>query len=441
MTDVLDRLLEDGPYAEEPTATTAKATKPPFTVTDAGRILLATLSGAAAAVHFVMVPSHMDEWAVEGVAFALAGVFQVVTAVAVVRRPSRLLLWAMLLANAAFVGAWAMSRTSGLPWGPHSWHAETMSIVDLSVVAFEAVLVLLAGIFLLRPGLAGRWRNGNRFLRVAIPLTVIALTMFVITSAEARNHAHGSHGDHAEAGAAGHAHDEGEAAGHSHDDPGLGFSELSNGHHHEIVEHELSPMTQARLDEQLAITQQVAARYPTVADAEAAGYRLAGGYSPGLGAHYISYGGASFMNADGTMNRDDLEHPLSIIYDGTDPDSEVAGFMYYSFADLENEPAGFIGPNDVWHYHENLCLKMGPNGIEAPFGMDNEATQAQCDSVGGYIMPITQWMVHVWSVPGYENEHGGVFGEHNAKLTCPDGTYYQDPPEEWVNTPLTTCRT
>ena len=453
MTDLLDRPIEDGPYAEEPTPRLEVQTKPPFTVADTGRIALAALSAGAAVIHFVMVPSHMDEWAAEGVAFALAGAFQLVTAVLIVRRPTRPLLWATLLVNAAMIGAWVVTRTAGSPWGPHAGHAESMSIVDLTAVAFEATLVALAGVFLLLPRFAGRARS--RFLDIVVPLAVIAMTMFVITSADARNHAHGAHGDHG-ATAAGHSHGEGsegagrhthgeggEAAGHPHGEGGddLGFSALSNGHHHEIVEHKLSAMTDARLDEQLAVTRQVAARYPTVADAEAAGYRRAGGYSPGLGAHYVAYGSASFMNADGVVNHDDLEHPLSIIYNGNDPDSEVAGFMYYSFAALDNEPEGFVGPNDVWHYHEQLCLKFTDGGeIDAPFGMDHEATQAQCESVGGRIMPITNWMVHVWSVPGYENEHGGVFGEHNAKLTCPDGTYYQDPPDKWINTPLTTCR-
>ena len=443
MTDVLDRLIEEGPYAEEPRPRALAEPKPPFTVGDTGRIVFAALSGAAAVIHFVMVPSHMDEWAAEGVAFALAGVFQLVTAVLMVRRPTRLLLWASLLVNAAFVAAWAVTRTAGSPWGPHAGHAESMSVVDVSCVALEVALMALAGILLLFPRFSAR--TGNRFLNVAVPLAVIALTMFVITSADARSHASGAHGAHGgadEAGGGGHSHGGEEAAGaHSHgggDD--LGFSELSNGHHHEIVEHELDALTQARLDEQLAVTRQVAALYPTVADAEAAGYRRAGGYSPGLGAHYVSYGGLSYLNPDGVMSDDDLEHPLSIIYDGTDPDSEVVGFMYYSAAGIDSEPAGFVGPNDVWHYHESLCIKYTDGEIDAPFGMDHQATEAQCSSVGGFLMPVTQWMVHVWSVPGYENEDGGVFAEHNRLLTCPDGTYHQLPPEEWVTQPLSTCR-
>ena len=36
---------------------------------------------------------------------------------------------------------------------------------------------------------------------------------------------------------------------------------------------------------------------------------------------------------------------------------------------------------------------------------------------------VTTYMVHVWSVPGYESPKG-VFSEVNPRITCPDGSYY-----------------
>ena len=47
----------------------------------------------------------------------------------------------------------------------------------------------------------------------------------------------------------------------------------------------------------MAITKEVAATYPTVASVEAAGYRRAGPYSPGLGAHYTKVG-PNELNSD-----------------------------------------------------------------------------------------------------------------------------------------------
>ena len=57
-------------------------------------------------------------------------------------------------------------------------------------------------------------------------------------------------------------------------------------------------------------------------------------------------------------------------------------------------------------------------------------------------MDQTQYMVHAWTVPGWEvsDAHGGVFAEVNPKLKCGDGTYYVMPETEWVNHPLNFCK-
>jgi hypothetical protein len=33
-----------------------------------------------------------------------------------------------------------------------------------------------------------------------------------------------------------------------------------------------------------------------------------------------------------------------------------------------------------------------------------------------------------------------VFGEHHPALTCPDGSYYMRPIEEWGDHPLNACK-
>ncbi len=220
------------------------------------------------------------------------------------------------------------------------------------------------------------------------------------------------------------------------DDKGLSL--LSNGHHHEIgtVERQLTSAERADLSAQVAATIEVAKRFPTVTEALAGGYRQVGPYMPGIGAHYIKFGGNAF-NPDGVMDAADLAEPLAIIYDGTDPTSVVAGFMYYSMS--KDEPAGFAGANDVWHYHEDLCLKYTPNGIETPYGLDKSATKKECDAAGANLLKQSQWMVHVWSVPGWESRQG-LFGEVNPALMCPDGTYYQYPKKGWLTHPKNVCK-
>ena len=71
--------------------------------------------------------------------------------------------------------------------------------------------------------------------------------------------------------------------------------------------------------------------------------------------------------------------------------------------------------------------------------MDKSATKAQCSAVGGQIMKQTQWMVHVWSVPGWESGQG-LFGEVNPALSCPDGSYFERPANQWAQHLLNICK-
>src|ERR1700675_967707 len=157
---------------------------------------------------------------------------------------------------------------------------------------------------------------------------------------------------------------------------------------------------------------------------------------PGIGAHFIKIGGPS-LNPDGVMSDEDLQTPLAIIYDGIAPDSRVAGFMYYSMS--KDAPAGFAGPNDKWHFHTSICLKYGVNGIDIPYGFDVKIPPKQCAAAGGTLLQQSQWMVHVWSVPGWEPSQG-LSGEVNPALACPDGTYYQRPMQEWLTHPANACK-
>jgi hypothetical protein len=380
-------------------------------------VIVAALSAAAGVIHLAMTPSHIGEWAPEGAAFCLAGWLQLAVAFLALTRRSQLLLPPTIIVNATLIGAWTLSRTAGLPVGPHSWHPESVTFIDAAAVGIEVALIAVACALIVRPALLADDPRG-RYIATVASIATLALATAALASPSARNHAAGAHGDHA---------------------GDRGLSLLTNGHHHDIVQYELAPATQAALDRQLKITREVARLYPTVADAEAAGYKRAGPFSPGIGAHYIMGSGGAALNFDGVIDDEDARTPMVIIYDGTDPDSAVAGFMFYSMS--KTEPEGFAGPNDVWHYHENVCLRRAPDGtIDAPLGPDNAATDAQCAAVGGSMLKMTQWMLHVWSVPGYDDVDGGVFAEVNPELDCPDNTYYQLPFEEWVNSPLTTCR-
>ena len=409
MTDVLAR----------PEGIDARPDPPPRArVADRGAgaavVALAALTGAAGLVHLVMAPSHLGESALEGAGFLVAAWLQIGLAVALARRPvpGRALLATVAVVDAALIGLWVVSRTAGLPLvGEHAGHAASVTVVDGATVAFEAAAVVLALALLHRPALAAPTGGAAT---LAVPLVVMALTTAVVASPSARDHAAGSHGEHAGQ----HAH--GDSAATADD---RGWSLLSNGHEHgggDLVE--LDPATRARLDGELAVTGELTSRYPTVADAEAAGYRRVGPFTPGLGTHYLNTDTLHMVS--GAVDREELLTPV-LIYDGYAPDAPLAGFMYLS-AGSRTAPEGFAGPNDHWHYHENVCLiTRADGGLDTPFGADEtEVTEAMCTDLGGEWVPVVQNMLHVWTVPGYEHPDN-VFGELNPLLTCPDGTYHR----------------
>lgn len=174
----------------------------------------------------------------------------------------------------------------------------------------------------------------------------------------------------------------------------------------------LDAPTRQLLSEQLTAARAHALQYPTVADATAAGYRLAGGFAPGSGAHYIGFQ----MTGAGPFDPNAVQ---SLIYDGTSPTSKIVGLMYYAMGDA---PEGFAGPNDHWHRHSSVCTKYTNGQIDVPFPADADVTKQQCTEVGGLFMSITGYMVHAWVVPGWESPQG-VFSHENVNLRCADGTY------------------
>jgi hypothetical protein len=207
-----------------------------------------------------------------------------------------------------------------------------------------------------------------------------------------------------------------------------GWSKIENGSQHnmapEIPLAKLPAATRVELLRQLALTMDVIKKYPTVKDAEAAGYRRAGPFIPGLGTHYV--GGRMGAGRGSAMTDDDILHPSTIIYDGNKPTSPIAGFMYISSVMAgAPEPEGFAGPNDHWHYHTGICLVRGANGAQEALGFDGSITQDGCKTKKGNWVAATQYLLHVWTVPGYSNPLG-VFAHANPALTCGDATYYTD---------------
>jgi hypothetical protein len=390
--------------------------------------LVAALLVGAGAVHLALAPSHFGESTIEGIGFVVVAWLQLALAVAVLLRPTRTVIFTVIAVSTASIGAWAVSRIWGLPFGEHADHAEKVTVVDGLTVVMEVFTVVLAATLLS----ASVRRFRSRGYALIAVVAVLGLTTALLASPEARDHSAAAHGDaHSDATGGAASGATGGAAAHTHgasSASGSNSGQLTdlNGHavtgvkaqdvaHEEEPDQLLDAPTRATLAGQLSAARAVALSYPTVADAERAGYRLVGGaYGPGAGAHYIGFGGGGF----GTF---DAAHPPTLIYDGVSPTAQIVGLMYLGFGQGGAAPEGFAGPNDHWHRHSGVCQKAG----KVIFPVDADVTQAQCTAKGGSYMATTTWMVHAWVVPGWESA-SGVFSHENPNLPCADGTFNTD---------------
>jgi hypothetical protein len=154
----------------------------------------------------------------------------------------------------------------------------------------------------------------------------------------------------------------------------------------------------AQLEAELALARDTALKYPTVADAKAAGWRQVTPYVPGIAAH--------FMNFRLVDDKFDITEPEMILYDGTDDDARVVGLSYYMRHDGEAEPTqGFTGVND--HYHRHIGLCVDESGVIG----DSTTTEEECAAMGGRkAQGGNGWMNHAWVVPGCESPWGVFSG-------------------------------
>jgi hypothetical protein len=199
-------------------------------------------------------------------------------------------------------------------------------------------------------------------------------------------------------GAAGHTHGGGEA-----DDGGASAAPDDNhgmgGHLGAQPWHAMTDQAQCdQLTSELALARDTALAYPTVADAEKAGWVQVTPYVPGIAAHFMN-----FRLVDGKF---EIDKPEMILYDGTADDARVVGLSYYIIHPGTAEPTqGFTGNNDHYHRHDGLCV--GAGGVIG----DSTTTAEDCAARGGRkANGQAGWMSHAWVVPGCESPWGVFSG-------------------------------
>jgi hypothetical protein len=180
-----------------------------------------------------------------------------------------------------------------------------------------------------------------------------------------------------------------------------------------------TPMTDpaecAALAGELRQARAAAVRHPTVADALADGYKLGDFYNAGLGVHYQNW---DLLSGDFEPGR-----PVQLLYDGTTDDSTLVGLSYVVLVPGDAPPDGFTGSNDVWHHHRSWCLDAAHGGVNLAADV---LSVEECTALGGsYVVNTNAWMLHMWVVPGCENDWG-IFAAANPRLPyLPDGVAFE----------------
>ena len=147
------------------------------------RVVGASLSVGAAAIHFSVIGVHAAVDPLEGVLFAVAAWAQLAAAVAAIVAPGRAALAALAAVNGVAVLAWLWSRALGLPFGADAWIPQLIGPADGLATVFEVGATVLGGALAFRRARAGEPRVarlssavtyvGAAVLAVAVATTVV----------------------------------------------------------------------------------------------------------------------------------------------------------------------------------------------------------------------------------------------------------------------------
>jgi hypothetical protein len=139
---------------------------------DALLFTAALASAGAAAIHFLVIGMHFDEYTLYGVFFVVNAIAQLVWAIWLLLRPWPPLLVLGALGNAAIVALWIADRVGAVPIGPDATAPPPFGLGDGIASGFEIVLVVCCVVALRH----GRGRPLAGGTSVALTLSAVALT-------------------------------------------------------------------------------------------------------------------------------------------------------------------------------------------------------------------------------------------------------------------------
>jgi hypothetical protein len=351
---------------------------------------LASLSAAAAAIHFAVVFEHFKDYTLYGVFFLVLAWAQLIWPAVLLWRPSRLWLWLGMAGNAAVLAVYVASRTVGLPFGPDLHHPEQVGALDVVACVLEFTLITGCAALAWRPSLADRpvRRRGGAAAAatlLAVPALAIAAAAAVMTPGWA--------GPEGPAGMASGSR----MAASSPSPAGMGDMGSTGGLPDMRMYGSTAPPTASqvlaagRLIDQ---TDATLARYQNVQAAFAAGYTYVLRTN---GEEHLLYENPRDPAHAGL----DPQHPSSLVYAINVPHHApiLLGAMYIQNGDTNGPQVG--GSLTRWHSHLVTCQNSRPT--VAGFGVH---LRGSCNPATWHDTYTAQ-MLHVWVVP----YPGGVFSD------------------------------
>jgi hypothetical protein len=294
----------------------------------------AAASAAAGLVHAAAAGTHSGAGELVAL-FSVAAAVQDLVAGAALVTPSRTSLVAVAGVNVVAVGAWAFSRTTGLPWPELLKEAEDVGAQDLAAATLGAAAAVFAGLAVVEPAWA-RAKAAPTAMAGAVCTALLAIAV----PGMAAQHDHGGAPDET------HVHDDGHSHGH---DEATADGEAS-GPIISLDDPRLTDEQREAAQELIDETAEAMKKFPDQAAVEAAGYISIGDSVTGF-EHFINVG---YIANDNILDPNEIESiVLTVDEDGN---KEVASAMYIlPFGKTMDDVPDIAGELTTWHDHQNLC--------------------------------------------------------------------------------------
>ena len=131
------------------------------------------LSLTVALIHLWVAFGYFEVWWGYGAFFLGLAAAQGLFSLALLRWPGRVLSLAGILGNLSVVMLYILSRTSGVPFGPHAGRAEEAGVLDMSATGIELAIVVF---LLIRLGGRERTIAINAVLLAGVAIWVLRFT-------------------------------------------------------------------------------------------------------------------------------------------------------------------------------------------------------------------------------------------------------------------------